>query len=254
MAITIQHSDANQSKASGLSTLLIAVCPRANVAVGDWIFVLYSSDNGTWSSVDVADSVVQSWSSVGAEVVISASNAGNVYLKLIAARITSIPSGSGTVDFRISGVNTGDAIAATVYIARGIVNATPVNACDTTSTGTGSSATPSSGASAVLSKTNMLLIGAVGTEGPTGDAAGTWTTGTTYVSGNEKRNGTTGSGANSNITTSSVAEVITDVTDAQTAAKTGIDSRDWAALVAAFKGVDSSLVVPHPARLNYLRM
>ena len=102
---------------------------------------------------------------------------------------------------------------------------------DRTSTGTGSSATPSSGATATTSQADELLIGAIGTEGPDGDAAGTW--GNSFTAG--PRLGTTGGTQTTPTSRVSLGYRIVSATGAYTAAKSGITSRDWAAMIATFK-------------------
>ena len=108
------------------------------------------------------------------------------------------------------------------------------NSVDKSASSSGTSTTPSSGATATLSQADEAVFGLIATEGPVTDTAGTWTTGASNVSGNENRDGSIGNGAASNVTVSGAAEIVS-ATTAQTAAKTGITSRDWAALIISFK-------------------
>jgi len=104
---------------------------------------------------------------------------------------------------------------------------------DKSATGLGSDQIPSSGATATTSQSDELLVGGIGTEGPDGDAAGTWNGDTTD---NNQRLGTTGSGAASNITVAAATKIVS-ATGTYTASKTGITSRDWVAAIATYKGV-----------------
>ncbi len=101
---------------------------------------------------------------------------------------------------------------------------------DRTGIGTGSNDTPSSGATATTTEANELLVGAVGTEGPDGDASGTWDN--SFTAG--PRRGTSGDAADTNITASMGWRIVL-AADAYTARKSGITSRDRAALIATFK-------------------
>ena len=83
------------------------------------------------------------------------------------------------------------------------------------------------------------MIGAIGTEGPDGDTIGTWDS--SFTAG--PRLGTTGGTADTNIT-ADLGYRIVSTTGAYTASKSGITSRDWAAMIATFKaGADGA----HPA-------
>jgi len=106
---------------------------------------------------------------------------------------------------------------------------------DKTASATGSGTAGSSGATATLSQAAELIIGAVGAEDEIDDLDGVWTTGAGNVSGNEQQTGTNGAGDASNISVYAAAEVVA-VTTAQTAEVTGMDSIDWAAAVATYKG------------------
>lgn len=109
---------------------------------------------------------------------------------------------------------------------------------DKSATATGTSTAPSSGATEALSQADELIVGAISAEdsGDAADLKGVWTTGAGNVSGNEQKVGTTGGGDASNISVYAAAEVVSS-TAAQTAAVTGCDSIDWAAVIATFKGV-----------------
>ena len=174
----------------------------------------------TQASFSLTDSAGNTYSQVGYAV-----NTGQLRTYIFAAYdVNALPSGSTIT------INAGVAVTARAAVAsvfRGLADEDPL---DQTSTGTGSSATPSSGATATTAEADELLIGAIGTEGPDGDAAGTW--GNSFTAG--PRLGTTGGTDDTNITTS-LGYRIVSATGAYTAAKSGITSRDWAAMIATFK-------------------
>jgi hypothetical protein len=95
----------------------------------------------------------------------------------------------------------------------------------------GSSGSPSSGATAVTALAKELWWGAIGTEGPGGDAAGAWSNG--FNAG--QRIGTTGGVATTNATIGE-GSLIVAATGAATAAKTGMTVRAWGAIIQTLKG------------------
>lgn len=101
---------------------------------------------------------------------------------------------------------------------------------DKTASATGSSASPSSGNTATTTQAVEFLYGAIGTLGPSGDAAGTWSNSFTA----SQRDGTTGGVATTNITIATGSRNVS-ATGAYAAAKTGITSREWTAAIATFK-------------------
>jgi len=98
-----------------------------------------------------------------------------------------------------------------------------------TSTGTGTAASTAALA-AIVGGTNSILVGVVGTEGPSGDTAGTWVTPPT----NTQRAGTTGNPANSNVTVSEAYQIAPTAASTPALSKTGMTSRDWGAALRAF--------------------
>jgi hypothetical protein len=94
----------------------------------------------------------------------------------------------------------------------------------------GSGTTPTSGATATTTQASELLVGAIATIGPVGDAAGTWSNG--FNAG--QRDGSTGGSAASNGTISEGYLVVSS-TGAYTAAKTGITSRSNSGAIATYK-------------------
>src|SRR5207248_8222614 len=100
---------------------------------------------------------------------------------------------------------------------------------DRTSIATGSSASPSSGTTALTSQADELVIGAIGAEGPSSD---TLTAGASFVS--LASAGTSGNSAASNITIDGEFRVVS-ATGAYAASGTLGSSRDWAAAIVTFK-------------------
>lgn len=119
------------------------------------------------------------------------------------------------------------ATAATVSTVSGISSATPNQ-----STWTGGTGTDADSGDVTLTSGNVpgFTAGLVGTNGPSGDAAGTWAS----PLGNGQRVGTTGGTADSNVTVSE-GFLENSTAGATRAEKTGMTSRDWAAGVANFK-------------------
>jgi hypothetical protein len=132
----------------------------------------------------------------------------------------------GTGDVVVTFDNTGSTSALAVDQVVGLT--TSPN--DKTAVATGSSTTPSSGATATTSQANELWLGAICTVGPSGDTAGTWSNSFTA----DQRAGNTGGTATTNATISTGYRVVTSAA-AATAAKTGITTREWEAAVATFK-------------------
>ena len=94
----------------------------------------------------------------------------------------------------------------------------------------GNGTSPSSGASAATSQAHEFVIGVVGTGGPAGDSAGTWTA--PLEAG--QRIGV-GTGAGGSAVTISEGFYVQTAAATRTAAKTGITSRYWVAGCATFK-------------------
>jgi hypothetical protein len=93
----------------------------------------------------------------------------------------------------------------------------------------GTSTSPSSGATATTAQAAELLLGFVGTNGPVADAAGTWSN-----SFNDGQRAGTSGGTTTNMTISD-GYLVVAATGAYTAAKTGITSRSWDALIVTYK-------------------
>jgi hypothetical protein len=206
------------AKTSGTS---LVINTTASVAAGDDIIIAYATDpNANIPPISVTDAAGNTYNEVGLAL-----NSGQLRTYIFAAYdVNALSAGS---DITITASAAVTARAAVVSVFRGLADEEPL---DQTSTGTGSSATPSSGATSTTTETDELLIGAIGTEGPDGDTAGTWDD--SFTAG--PRLGTTGGTADTNITVS-LGYRIVSATGAYTAAKSDITSRDWAAMIATFK-------------------
>jgi len=217
--------------------------PWSTFEVGDVAISSYAGDSGAPDSIYFSRDG-SSWTQAQAATLgASASSSGNVtavirYLVITQAIYDAAEATASGSDLyiRISCASS-YATAVSFYHAKGL-DSSPL---DKAAGSTGSGTSPSSGATDTLSQADELAIGAIGTEGPNDDTQGTWTTGAGYVSGNELWAGTNANGATANVCISSAAEIVS-ATTAQTAAKTGITDRDWAACVATFKGAGSGTV------------
>ena len=220
-ASTIQFIGNIGSATSKTSGTNLAISTSAAVAAGDDIIIAYATDpNANVPPITITDSAGNTYHEIGPTI-----NYGELRTYMFAAYdVNALDSGS-TITIAASASVT--ARAAVVSVFRGLAHADPL---DRTSTGTGSSAAPSAGPTSTTSEADELLIGVVGTEGPNGDPAGTW--GDSFTAG--PRTGTTGGTDDTNITIS-LGYRIVSATGAYTAAKSGITSRDWAALIATFK-------------------
>ncbi len=205
------------SKTSGTD---LVVNTTSLVNTGDDIIIVYISDPNSNLVLSVADQAGNSYDQVGMVI-----NSGQLRTYVLAAYdVNSMPSGS---TITITGSVTVTARAAVVGLFHGLANSNPL---DQTQTGYGTGAAPSSGASPTTTQAGELLIGAVGTEGPDGDAAGTW--GGSFSNG--PRLGTTGGADDTNITASMGFRIVSE-TGSFTASKSGITGRDWGAILATFK-------------------
>lgn len=100
---------------------------------------------------------------------------------------------------------------------------------NSTNTGLGTAAsTPAT--LAIVGGTESVRVGVVGTEGPSGDTAGTWVEPNTAG----QRVGTTGNPAASNVTISSAYRLAPTAGSTTGLSKTGMTSRDWGAGIRSF--------------------
>ena len=142
--------------------------------------------------------------------------------------------GTGTVEYANS-TNTAKNMA--VYTVTGLATSATF---DKSASSTGPSATPSSPQPATLAQTDEVLIGGIGTEGPDGDAAGTWNAGANQTTDNNQRLGTTGGNPASNTTVAATTKIVSATTGG-IASKTGITSSKWAAAIATYKAAAADI-------------
>jgi hypothetical protein len=111
------------------------------------------------------------------------------------------------------------------------VDGLPASALDRSASATGTSATPSSGATATPTQDVELIVGLIATAGAPTDTPGEWTNGFARLA----RDGIAGEQSLDAVTLDLAYQLISAAA-AQTAAKSGMASRAWAALCATFKG------------------
>jgi len=104
---------------------------------------------------------------------------------------------------------------------------------DKTASAAGTSQTPSSGATATTSFGDEFVLGLVGTQGPSGDSAGTWQN--SFTAG--QRTGTTGNPAGGNSTVNEGFIVVTGALATRTASISNMQSRAGNALCVTYYSV-----------------
>lgn len=223
MAITRTARGTGQNKASADPWTVMTTFVGS---VNNLVVVIVASDpSGSNAVVTITQSGKTTTTlSVSAE----ANNIGNVVTRIYAAILAdSYTAGSLIIDWDISGAPAAMAAAA---IELAGANGTPMLDVTAVGTGTATAADTGSITSTPNSGADVAWVGAVGTEGPDGDTAGTW------VNPNNagQRLGTTGGGAASNVTVSEGYEIVS-VEVTQALSKTGMTSRDWAAVMATYK-------------------
>jgi hypothetical protein len=217
-----------QSKTAGTS---LAVTTTAAVVAGDDIMVAFAADPAATVS-SVGDSAGNTYNEA-----ISVTNSGDVVTYIFAAYDVNALSSGSTITINHASAT---ARAAVVSVFRGLANSAVL---DQTHTGTGSSTSPTSGATSTTTQADELLIGAIGMEGPNVDCPGTWS----YSFTDGLRLGTSfgsSSGGDTDITVG-LGWRIVGATGAYTAAKSGLaTSRDWAAAIATFKAGEEDTTDP----------
>ncbi len=144
---------ATTSKTSGTSLVVNTTAP---VTAGDAIIIAYATDPNANVSFSLTDSVGNTYTQVGYAV-----NTGQLRTYIFAAyNVNALPSGSTIT------INAGVAVTARAAVASVFRGLADEDVLDRTSTGTGNSASPSSGATATTVEADELLIGAIGTGGP----------------------------------------------------------------------------------------
>ncbi len=211
------------------STADLVVTTTAAVAAGDDIVIAYATDPSQDLNITVTDSAGNKYQQAGMGI-----SMGNLRTYVFAAyNVSALSSGSSiTINQVVYSTTAVAARAATVSVFRGLA---PAGALEQTSNDDGSGVSPSSGTATTVAA-DQLLIGAIGTDGPSEDAAGTWASG--WTAG--PRAGTTGGTATDNVTVSMGWQIVSSA-GSYSAAKTGITSRNWAAVIATFKTTDAGI-------------
>jgi hypothetical protein len=241
MAITRTAKGTRQGK-TGFS----ASIPFGVTSIGDLIVFVIATELGSGGGAvtkryryNGTDEDTGTW-----ELDASGNNAPNVVVDIY-RHIVEIPGTFASDLFIDATVDARPVAVAAMHIAG--VSAAPF---DKASTGVGSSLAATSGATSTTAQADEILIGGIGWEGPDGDDAGTWQN--SFNAG--QRLGTTGGGAASNITVQE-GFLIVAATDAYTAAVTRTaNSRDWAAVIATYKGSSFNpgvLGLKHVGNPNY---
>jgi len=217
----------NTIKNSSVADLVITT--TAAVAGGDAIIIAYATDPSQDLNLTVSDAAGNKYQQAAMAIMV-----GSLRTYIFAAyNVTALPSGSTiTITQTVYSSTTIAARAAVASVFRGLA---PSGALEQSCVSSGTSATPSSGAATTV-QMDQLLIGAVGTEGPATDAAGTWSN--SFTAG--PRAGTTATTTDAEITVSMGWRIVSSA-GSYTAAKAGITSRDWAAAIASFKTMDAGI-------------
>jgi len=212
------------------SSTELTITTTQAVTTGNDIAIALSTDPNSSLVVSVTDDAGNTYVQIGSTVI----NTGEIRTYLFMAYdVNSMPTGS---QIKINATPAVTAHAAVAALFTGLVDS---GSLDQIASGTGTSSSPSSGAAAMTTQADELLIGVVGTEGPVGDSAGTWAN--SFSVG--PRGGTTGDADDTNITISMGYHIVT-ATGNYTAAKTGITARDWGALIVTFK---ADMAETHPS-------
>lgn len=213
--------------------------------------LLFSSNSGsTWSTQDWGGSTKEpyyilyseSYSTVNNFLAqrASAVNSGNVVSQIYSYKLPTRAANSNDGNISIT-FAAATPVGATAYLVREGTSGSGYYDKNATNTGTGTSAT--SGSTAETTQIYEVLVAAIGTEGPEEDATGTW--GET-VDQNLQKRGSTGSGAASNITVRSAAEIVNG-TGTYGASISDMAGRDWAFALATFKLSTGISITPSAA-------
>lgn len=218
----------NTIKDSGIGDLVVTT--TASVPSGTDIIIAYATDPSQDLNISVTDAAGNKYQQAAMAI-----SVGNLRTFIFASyNVNPMPAGSTIIISQV--VYSTTAVAARAAVVALFDGLAPEGALEQSSVSSGSNTAPTSGAIVTI-QPNQLLIGAVGTEGPEGDAAGSWSN--SFTEG--PRAGTTGgTDATTNITVSMGWQIVT-TSGSYTAAKTGITSRDWAGAIASFKTTDAGI-------------
>ena len=214
----------NSSKTTGTT---LAITTDTAVAAGADVIVAFSTYGDPDYTISVSDSAGNTYEEAAQAVCYEH---GRTYI-FAAYDVNAMPSGT-TITINHTSVSARAAVASAFS---GLVDVDPLDqsmgnpapGAEQAASGTA----PTVGPTGTTAEANELLIGAVGTEGPLGDAAGTWQN--SFLAG--PRAGTSGGDDDSNWTISMGYRIVSS-TGQYTAEKSGITDRYWAAAIATFKG------------------
>ncbi len=216
---------------------LLAITTTAAVAAGDDIVIAYATDPAENLQVSVTDSAGNTYVEAGHADRID--HLGTTIF--VATNVTALSSG-GTITITQDSYTTAAPVAraAVASVFRGLAD---LDALDRSNTGVGDgSSDPSSGSTGTTRAAEELLIGAIGAEGPDGDATGKWAN--AFSAG--PRLGTTGDADDTNVT-AALGWRIATATGAYAAQKSDTTPRDWAAVIATFMTRPVCTVTPPQA-------
>jgi len=230
-------------KTAGTTTVLTTT---EAVPAGALICVCYAVDGDGANANGEIESVTDSAGNtyvVGEAVSQGTTNAGVAGGIYYAKNATSLASGS-TITLNWTGASSPAAKSVSAFYVEGIDTTSPL---DVIGTATGTSTTPSVSTSATTTQADVLTIGIVATEGPSGD---TFTQDASPAYGTPPvRVGTSGGSATTNVTLAGghFVETATGVDGIARYYKTYNPtlgtSRDWAAVIVTFKGAATSTPV-----------
>ena len=216
MAVTRTARGSNTSKTSG-TTLSIATAASLNA--GDLLVVYLAYDDVPMTSVF--------WGTQQMTLGESALGAG---VRSRMAWCVADATASRTITATWDTALTAKAMVADSFRSS-VTGAGNTWTPDANATNTGAGTAASTAATApIKGGTESVRVGVVGTEGPSGDTAGTWVIPATAG----QRVGTTGNPAASNVTVSSAFFIAPTAGSTDGLSKTGMTSRDWGAAIRSF--------------------
>ena len=220
------------SQTSKTTGTTLAITTTAGVAGGDDIIVAFATSGDPDYAISITDDAGNTYEEAAQAVTYAH---GRTYV-FAAYDVTALPAGS-QITITHTSVAARSAVAS---VFRGLANVdpldqslgNPVPGAEEEASGT----TASVGPTGTTVRPCELLIGAVGTEGPVTDTAGTWDN--SFIAG--PRAGTTGDEDDSNWTISMGYRIVNQVGE-YTAQKSGMTDRYWAAGIATFKSAPSGV-------------
>jgi len=217
--------------ATGVGTTLTKT--GVTVTAGSYLFVVlgYTANQDiAFDSATISDGEIDTpLSAVAFDVLREEMQiAGGSSVFLLYAYFANALTGTLNVSFIENGQGAESALSCMILTQ--VMGLASSAALDRKPASSGNGTSPSSGASAATSQAHEFVIGVVGTGGPAGDSAGTWTA--PLEAGQRVGVGT---GAGGSAVTISEGFYVQTAAATRTAAKTGITSRYWVAGCATFK-------------------